>query len=62
MVAVANDSGSVIFDEMGGVGSENGRVAIIMKLADGDEDFAGETREKDYTTAPSSHSPPMPVV
>ena len=34
-VAMANDSGSVVFDEAGGVGSENGGVAVITKLADG---------------------------
>ena len=43
-VAVANDGGSVIFDEADGVGGENGVLAVITKLADVDEGFAGETR------------------
>ena len=49
-VAVAGDGGSVVFDEADGMGGENGRVAVIKKLADGDEGFAGETREKADTT------------
>ena len=48
-VAVANDGGSVIFDEADGVGGENGGVAVIKKLANGDESFAGETRENSDT-------------
>ena len=35
-VAVADDSGSVVFYEAGDVGSENGGVTIITKLANGD--------------------------
>ena len=34
-VAVAYNGGSVVFDKTGGVGSENGGVAVIKKLADG---------------------------
>ena len=45
-----DDVGSVVFDEVDGVGGENGGVAVITKLADGDEGFAGETREKADTT------------
>ena len=49
-VMVANDNGSVVFDEADGVGGENGGVAVITKLANGDEGFSGETREKADTT------------
>ena len=35
-VAVADNGGSIVFDEADGVGSENGRVAVITRLADGD--------------------------
>ena len=35
-VAVANDGGSVVFDKADDVGGENGGVAVITKLADGD--------------------------
>ena len=38
------NDGSVIFDEADGVGGENGVLAVITKLADVDEGFAGETR------------------
>ena len=47
---VANDKGSVVFDEADGVGGENGGVAVITKLANGDEGFSGETRENSDTT------------
>ena len=35
-VAVANDSGSVVFDKADCVGSENGKVVVITKLANED--------------------------
>ena len=35
-VAVANNGGSVVFDEADGVGGENDGVDVITKLADGD--------------------------
>ena len=49
-VAVADDGGSVVFDKAGGVFGENGGVAVITKLADGDEGFSGETKAKADTT------------
>ena len=42
---MANNGGSIVFDEADGVGGKNGRVAVIKKLADGDEGFDGDTRE-----------------
>ena len=36
LVAVADGGGSVVFDKVYGVGGENGGVAVITKLADGD--------------------------
>ena len=47
---MANNGGSVVFDEADGVGGENGGVAVITKLANGDDGFAGDTREKSDTT------------
>ena len=35
-VVVANDGGSVVFNEADGVSSQNGGVAVITNLADGD--------------------------
>ena len=35
-VAVADDGGIVVFDKADSVGGENGGVAVITKLADGD--------------------------
>ena len=35
-VAVANDGGSVVFDEADGVGGETGVLAVIIKLVNGD--------------------------
>ena len=36
VVAVADDGGSVVFDETDGVGGENGGVDVITKLSNGD--------------------------
>ena len=36
VVAVADYSGSVIFDKVDSVGGENGGVSVITKLANGD--------------------------
>ena len=47
---VADDNGSVIFDEADVVGGENDRVAVITKLAERDEGFSSKTREKADTT------------
>ena len=47
---VSDDGVSVVFDEADIVGGENSGVAIITKLADGDEGFAGDTREEADTT------------
>ena len=47
---MASNGRSVVFDEVDCVGSENGGVAIIKKLVNGDEGFAGETWEKADTT------------
>ena len=43
---MANNGGSLVFDKADGVGGENGEVAVIKKLANGDEVFAGETKER----------------
>ena len=43
-VAVADEGGSVVLDEAESVGSENSRVAVITRLADGDEGYTDETR------------------
>ena len=43
-VAVVGDSGSVVFDEVDCVGGENAVLAVIKKLANGDEGFAVDTR------------------
>ena len=49
-VAVADNGGIVVFEEENGVGGRNSRVSIITKLANGDEGFDGDTREKADTT------------
>ena len=41
---MVGNGGSAAFDEVDGGGGENGGVAVIKKLADGDEGFAGDTR------------------
>ena len=50
-----DNSGSVVFAKADSVGSENGRVSVITKLADGDEVFAGETRENSDMTGISGY-------
>ena len=47
---VDDGGGSVVFDEADGVGGENGGLALIIKLADGNKGFSGDTREKANTT------------
>ena len=49
-VTVAGNGGRVVFDKADGVGSENGGVAVITRLADGYGRFYGDTREKADTT------------
>ena len=50
VVSVADNGESAVFDEADGVGGENGGVAVITELDDGDEGFDDETREKADTT------------